>query len=147
MAKPKAKRPPGMAEVLLSLFTDDGADVYADFLRDRAHDHDHGFLLSAVRGSNLHPAVKAVLSELIQGKLTRPAYRPVSAETELINMQRAILVLDKEAGGDRRKAAISKTAAELRCGIRTVEKALAEHEEVLKGASSKDLALIRAYRN
>ena len=143
-----ATPPPSMAKVLLAWFADDSDDVYAAFLRDRWGAHDHGFLLSAVRRSNMHPAVKAVLSELIQGNLKpRPAHRPVSAETELRDMRRAQLVLDKEAGGDRRKAAVSKTAEELKCGIRTVEKALAEQEEVLKRANSKDRASIRAYRN
>ena len=142
-----AKRPPSMAKVLLALPTDDRGDVYAAFLRDRWGAHDHGFLLSAVRRSSLHPSVKAVLCELIQGKLKRPPHRPVSAETELRDMQRALLVLDKEAGGDQRKAAVSRTAEELKCGIRTVEKALAEQEELLKSANSKELAWIRDHRS
>jgi hypothetical protein len=139
-----AKRPPSMAKVLLSLPTDNGGDVYAAFLRDRWGANDHGFLLSAVRRSNMHPAVKVVLSELIQGKLKRPAHRPVSEDTELRDMRRAIWVLDKEANGVQRKAAISLTAEELKCGIRTIEKALAEHEELLKRVNSDHRAWIRA---
>ena len=89
----------------------------------------------------MHPAVKAVLSELIQGKLKRPAHRPVSAETELRDMRRALLVLDKEGGGVQRKAAVSRTAEELKCGIRTIEKALAGRKK--PGARGTELPRLR----
>jgi hypothetical protein len=53
-------------------------------------------------------------------------------------------VLDKERSGCQRKAAVSETAGELKCGIRTVEKALAEYEDVIAVADPEHLEWLRS---
>jgi len=139
----KTKSPTRMADVLLALGSDNADNVYAAFLADSWRARDYGFLVSAVKDSNLHIGAKAVLCQLIHGNLKRISNRPVSAETELKDMQRALLVLDKEGGGCLRKVAVSDAAAELKCGKRTIEKALSEWEAGLKTATPEQLQWLR----
>ena len=129
---PAKTRPPGMWDVLKAI---DDDDVYAAFLRGRFQAGDNSFLLMAIRRGNLRAPERKVLEELVTRKLRRPKQRPPSDETDIRNASRALYVLDLEAAGwNKRDAAIEEAKGHLRCGRRTIEKALSEFEPMLKGA-------------
>jgi hypothetical protein len=134
-----------MWEVLNTVGPDDtGAEVYAAFLIDKWRKRDRAFLISAIAESNLHLGAKLVLGMLVHEKLKRLPHRPTSENTELLNMQRALSVIDIERGGKQRKAAVSHTAERFNCKNRIIEKALAEHEEGLKATKPEHLDWIRS---
>ncbi len=65
-------KPVGMWENLLAHAYGDSELMewsHAAFLRNKWSERDHGFMLAAIRGSNLHPGAKAVLCELVESKL------------------------------------------------------------------------------
>src|SRR5262245_37575634 len=70
---------------------------YEAFLRRQSLAGDHSFLLASISRSNLNPAVRKVLEELVRfGKIRRPKHRPKrpSPDTDLIGLRRALCVLD-----------------------------------------------------
>jgi hypothetical protein len=135
-------KPPGMWEALNAI---NDEEVYAAFLRGRSQSGDHGFLLAAIRRSNLRPSVRKVVEELITGKLRRLKHRAPSNETDVKNAYRALCVLDLEAAGwDKRESAIEEAKMQLKCGRRTIEKALGEFEDMLRGADQEFLDNMRS---
>jgi hypothetical protein len=135
-------RPPGMWEALNAI---NDEEVYAAFLRGRSQGGDHGFLLAAIRRSNLRPSERKVAEELITGKLRRLKHRAPSDQTDIKNVYRALYVLDLEAAGwDKRESAIEEAKTQLRCSQRTIEKALGEFEDMLRGADPELLDNIRS---
>ena len=96
-------------------------------LRRQSLARDHSFLLASISRSNLNPAVRKVLKELITGKLRRPKHRPRRdpSETHMIGLRRALCVLDLEAKGwDKREAAIEEAKKYLDLKYSTIEKAV-----------------------
>jgi hypothetical protein len=123
------------AKQLLTLLDD---RKYAAFLRQQSLAGDHSFLLAAMK-RNLHPSVRKVLEGLITRKLRRPKHRPRSNDIDLKKALRAPRVLDLEAEGWRKRdAAIEEASKQLHCSYSTIEKALHEYEDVLKGTDTLD---------
>jgi hypothetical protein len=83
--------------------------------------------------------VRKVLEGLITRKLRRPKHRPRSNDIDLKKALRAPRVLDLEAEGWRKRdAAIEEASKQLHCSYSTIEKALHEYEDVLKGTDTLD---------
>lgn len=139
-------KPPNMWEVLTVAATGDGVEkTYADFLRGRVRVGDHSFLLSALRSSNIHPSVRTVIEELVQGKLPRYNHRAPADDTDLRNLFRALRVLDLESSGwDKRESAIEEAMTQLDCKRRTIQKALSDYEPLLRAAHPQFLNNIRS---
>jgi hypothetical protein len=120
-----------MAKQLRVLFDE---KEYEAFLRGQSLTKDHSFLLAAIKRSNLRPAVRNVVEELIRfGKIRRAKHRPRSADNYLKGLQRALCVLDIEAEGcDKRDAAIEEARKKLNLSYSTVEKAVHKYEGEIK---------------
>jgi hypothetical protein len=88
-------------------------EEYEAFLRRQSLAGDHSFLLASISRSNLNPAVRNIVEEIIKvGKIRRSKHgRPRRSlfETQLIGLRRALCVLDIEAAGcNKRDAAMRK---------------------------------------
>jgi len=129
------------------------AALYTRFLKQRsAAEGDHGILLAAIRSSNLGEPYRAVLTDLIAGKLKRTKHRPHKKDQDMRQLHRALTVLDLEQFGDwksknSREAAVTKAAENLRCAPRTVQNALSEFEDLLRMADADFLAMVRAFKS
>ena len=141
----------GLANVLIAFDpsrNEDFSMTEEAFLRQQWNMGDVGFLLSALKSSNLRPAYKRVLSDLIDGQLKRPKSRPLTKDGDLLNASRALKVLDLEKSGfAKRESALEQASTELGCKKRTLQKALKEFEEVLKSAEPSSLGRLRAFKS
>jgi hypothetical protein len=129
-------------------------EKYEAFLREQSRAKDHSFLLASIARSNLRPAVRKVLEELITGKLRRAKHRPPRDpnETHMIGLRRALCVLDLEAQGwqgksygadEKRKSAIGEASKQLCCNYYTVEKDFYKYESVIKRLDPQLLSDLR----
>ena len=128
---------------------------YAAFLREQSLAKDHTFLLRAISRSNLRPAEREVLEELVRfGKIRRPKHRPTADNKDIAGLYRALRVLDLEADGwggkhyaaERRGAAITEASKQLNWSYSTIEKAVNKYEKILKAAPPDLLDRIRAFK-
>ena len=142
MAKTK---PPGLSDVLRAMGTANGEAVYAAFLQSEAERGDYTFLLNDIGRSNLRPAAKLIANAIITGKLKRSKHRPPANDTDLKNAWRALRVMDLESNGwSKRDAAIAEATRQLGCKRRTLEKALADFEDMLSQADPQSLDSLRS---
>jgi hypothetical protein len=115
------------------------------FLREEWNLGKSDWLRSAVERSNLSPAVKRVIGDLVDGTLKRKPHKPRDEDTDLRNMARALKVLDLER--ERypiRESALHQATIELGCKKRTLEKALEEYEVLLLSANPDFLDRLRS---
>jgi len=144
----------GMYRELAMLQDEEG---YEAFLRKRSLAKDHSFLLASISRSNLNPAVRKLLEELIKyGKIRRPKHgRPRRSlfETQLIGLQRALCVLDLEAEGwkgktyganEKRKSAVGEASKQLGLSYSTIEKAVLKYGPKIKSLNPEFLKELRA---
>ena len=141
-----------MWQALVAIGTSEGGAVYERFIRERSAEGDHGFLLSAIRSSNLREPHLSVAIDLITGKLKRPRRRPHKKDLVSVQMRRALAVLDLERTGDwksqsSREAAVLAAAKYLGCGKRSVQTALSLWENALRGADADFLEMVRAIKS
>jgi hypothetical protein len=128
---------------------------YEAFLREQSLAEDHSFLLAAIKRSNLRPAVRNVVEELIKfGKIKRARHRPPRKldDTHMIGLRRALCVLDLEkegwggksyGGEEKRKSSIEEASKQLRCSYHTVEKDFYKYEPVIKRLDPQHLSALR----
>lgn len=146
------KRPTMMADALMAAGSAHAENAYEVLLRDESKYGQHEFLLQAVKRGYLRPAERAVITDLIKGKIKPPKHRPPKVQTRLKEVTRALRVLDLEQldlerdGRSKRESALAQATAELHCQRRSLQKALAEHEEWLRGAAPELLQSIRAVK-
>jgi hypothetical protein len=130
-------------------------EAYEAFLREQSLAKDHSFLLAAITRSNLRPAVRKVLEELVRhGKIQRPRHRPARSSdiAQQIGLYRALRVLDLENEGwggrrlgadEKRKAAIAEAASQLCRSAETIEKDFYKYEKALAGLTPPQLNKLR----
>ena len=95
--------------------------------------------------SNLRPAERKVLEELITGKLRRPKHRPRSADIDMKHAFLALCVLDLEAEGWKpRDAAIQRVKEKRHHSYSTIEKALRKYGKLLKATDPQLLQGLRS---
>jgi hypothetical protein len=123
-------------------------EKYEAFLREQSLAKDHSFLLASVARSNLRPAVREVLGELIRGELRRPKRRPKSDNTDSKGLYRALRVWDLENQGwggrswgaqEKRSAAFKEAGKQLCCSHHTIEKAFYKYKPTLEGMTPAQL--------
>ena len=88
------KRPTVMADALMAAGSSHAESAYETLLRDESKYGRHEFLLQAVKRGYLRPAERAVITDLIRGKIKPPGHRPPKVETRLKTVSRALRVLD-----------------------------------------------------
>ena len=141
-----AKGPPTKAALLLAL-SDNSQDIElltAQVLSEEVKRGKYGWLLAAIKSSDMSIAVKFVLIELLAGRLKRKKHRPPDPHTWIRIMKRALHVLDLEREGwTKRDAAVEQAAEELHCSRRSIQQALAEYEYFLSIAGDSLIEELR----
>lgn len=91
-----------------------------------AHAGDYGPLIEALRnGAGMTPERRALLIEILEGKLKRPPHRPaVTLKSQARRKSLVKRVRELEREGWKPTAAIIQTGAEFDCSERTVRAAL-----------------------
>ena len=123
------KSPTVMADALTALGSSHAESSYEALLRDESKYGRHQFLLLAIERGYLRPAERAVIADLIKGKIKPPSHRPPKDETRLKQVSWALHVLDLEQNGwPKRESALAQAKAELGCQRRSLQKALSSTE-------------------
>jgi hypothetical protein len=140
------KRPPTRADLLLAL-SDNTQDIElltAQVLSEEVKRGKLGWVLAAIKSSDMSLAVKFVLLELLAGRLKRAKHRPPDPLTRFRIVERALRVLDLERNGWRKRdAAVAEAAAQLHCSTRSVEQALTDYEYLLRAADDVFIRQLR----